>query len=87
KPFDGFLAAVYTAGYAIFRFFIEYFREPDTDLGYRFAKDAGAPTYLNESLLNISTGQVFCLGMVAVSLGFIILGLVFKKKLVVAEET
>ncbi|MDR3284733.1 MAG: prolipoprotein diacylglyceryl transferase, partial [Treponema sp.] len=37
KPFDGFLAAVYTAGYAIFRFFIEYFREPDTDLGYRFA--------------------------------------------------
>jgi phosphatidylglycerol:prolipoprotein diacylglycerol transferase len=35
KPFKGFLIGLYFMGYGVFRFFIEYFREPDEDLGYR----------------------------------------------------
>lgn len=69
KPFDGFSTMLYTSGYGVFRFFIEYFREPDADIGYRIAKDSSAPIYMNTSLLNISTGQVFCLVMIAAGLG------------------
>lgn len=72
KPFDGFSSALYTIGYGVFRFFIEYFREPDTDIGYRIAKDSNAPIYLNTSLLNISTGQILCLLMI---LGGIFIGI------------
>ncbi|MBQ9237963.1 MAG: prolipoprotein diacylglyceryl transferase [Treponema sp.] len=64
KKWDGMLSGLYTIGYGTFRFFIEYFREPDADLGYRIAADAGAPIYLNTSLLNISTGQVLCFLMI-----------------------
>jgi phosphatidylglycerol:prolipoprotein diacylglycerol transferase len=80
KPFDGFMTAMYSIGYGVVRFFIEYFREPDAELGYRFAKIEDAPTYFNESLLNISTGQVLCLAMIAAGLGFIILGAILKKQ-------
>ena len=73
KPFDGFSTMLYTAGYGFFRFFIEYFREPDADIGYRFAADSNAPIYLNTSFLNISTGQVLCMLMI---LGGLSLGLV-----------
>ena len=64
KKFDGMLSAIYTGGYGLFRFFIEYLREPDADLGYRIAKDASAPIYTTTSLLNISTGQILCFLMI-----------------------
>jgi len=64
KPFHGFLTAVYTGGYGIVRFIIEYFREPDADIGYRISVQADAPIYFNQSLLNLSTGQIFCLAMI-----------------------
>lgn len=65
RPFNGFLTAIYTIGYGVVRFVIEYFREPDADIGYRITADGNpAPTYLNESLLNISTGQILCLLMI-----------------------
>lgn len=64
KKFDGMLASIYAGGYGIFRFFIEYLREPDADLGYRIAKDASAPIYTTTSLLNISTGQILCFLMI-----------------------
>lgn len=64
KPFDGFLGACYTIGYGFVRFFIEYFREPDADIGYRIAKDGDAAIYTNTSLLNLSTGQILCLLMI-----------------------
>lgn len=80
KKFDGMLAAVYTGGYGFFRFFIEYFREPDADLGYRIAKDSSAPIYTNTSLLNFSTGQILCFLMMLLSIVFIIVGLRLSKK-------
>jgi phosphatidylglycerol:prolipoprotein diacylglycerol transferase len=74
KPFDGFMAALYSIGYGAVRFFIEYFREPDTDIGYRIAAKGDAATYLNESWLNISTGQILCVLMIAAGLAFILAG-------------
>ena len=71
KPFDGFILGLYPIGYGVFRFFIEYFREPDAELGYRIATVADAPTYLNLSWGNISTGQILCLLMIAGGIGLL----------------
>lgn len=45
-PFPGFLSALYLFGYGFVRFFIEYVREPDAQLGL--------------VLLNFSMGQILC---------------------------
>ncbi len=65
KPFKGFIIGAYMVGYGAFRFVIEYFREPDADLGYRIhlVKD-GVPPALFSSPLNFSTGQVLCALMI-----------------------
>ena len=80
KPFDGFSGGIYTAGYGIFRFFIEYFREPDADIGYRIAADSNAPIYMNTSLLNISTGQILCFLMILGGIGVATAGWILKRK-------
>ena len=54
----GFLAALYVFGYGFVRFFIEYFREPDIQLGFVF--------------LNFSMGQILCfIMMIAGALLFV----------------
>jgi phosphatidylglycerol:prolipoprotein diacylglycerol transferase len=80
KPFDGFLTALYTIGYGAVRFVIEYFREPDTDLGYRISATGATETALNESWLNISTGQVLCILMIALGIVIIIVGVWRKRR-------
>lgn len=83
-PFSGFLTAVYLIGYGLARFIIEYFREPDADLGYRITAQgaADAPLYFNVSLLNLSTGQILCLGMIGAGLILlIVMGFLHKKNL------
>lgn len=80
KPFDGFYSAIYTGGYGIVRFIIEYFREPDADLGYRISPTGDTVLYQNNSLLNISTGQILCFLMILGSIAFIVIGLIQKKK-------
>jgi len=67
-------------GYGLFRFFIEYFREPDADIGYRFAVDSNAALYTNSSLLNISTGQVLCFLMILGGIGVIVVNYFLDKK-------
>jgi phosphatidylglycerol---prolipoprotein diacylglyceryl transferase len=57
KMFDGFLVGIYICGYGFVRFFIEFFREPDYQLGL--------------VLGFMSMGQVLCLLMMAA--GIIIL--------------
>lgn len=61
KPFDGFMGALYTIGYGTFRFVIEYFREPDADIGFRNSKN---PIYMLTSFKDISTGQILCILMI-----------------------
>lgn len=77
KKWDGMLSAIYMGGYGIFRFIIEYFRQPDSDLGFRNSSDS--QIYLNNSLTNISTGQILCLLMIIGSIG-IALGSYFYYK-------
>ncbi len=80
KKFDGMLGAIYAGGYGFFRFFIEYLREPDADLGYRIAKDSSAPIYTTTSLLNISTGQILCFLMMAFAVVYAIICWRISKK-------
>lgn len=87
KPFDGFSSGLYTLGYGIVRFFIEYFREPDADIGYRIAADTNAPIYLNTSLLNISTGQILCFLMILGGTGILITCWLLDKKKKAAQES
>ena len=74
KPFRGFLVGIYLAGYGFFRFFIEYFREPDADLGYRITLvKTDLPPALFSSPWNFSTGQVLCFGMILLGLAWLAL--------------
>ncbi|HZK19591.1 MAG TPA: prolipoprotein diacylglyceryl transferase [Treponemataceae bacterium] len=84
KPFDGFLTATYTIGYGVIRFIIEYFREPDADLGFRIIHKEGSPIYLHQSLLNLSTGQILCLCMIVAGIAMMIASkLIHRKKTLV----
>ena len=69
KPFKGFLITLYLSGYGLVRFFIEYFREPDAELGYRIQLvKTSLPPALGHPLLCFSTGQVFCFIMILAGL-------------------
>ncbi|MDR1867085.1 MAG: prolipoprotein diacylglyceryl transferase [Treponema sp.] len=65
KPFKGFLWALYIGGYGLIRFILEYFREPDSDLGYRleFISNTLAPAKAHP-LLSFSTGQILSFFMI-----------------------
>jgi len=54
RPFDGFLLALYVMGYGLVRFFIEFFREPDSHLGLIVA--------------SLTMGQILCILMILVGL-------------------
>ena len=55
SPSPGFLSAIYLFGYGFVRFFIEFFREPDVQLGF--------------VLLNFSMGQILCFVMMIAGIG------------------
>ncbi|MCL2185920.1 MAG: prolipoprotein diacylglyceryl transferase [Treponema sp.] len=74
KPFKGFLIGLYFLGYGFFRFIIEYFREPDAELGYRieFVKTT-LPTAYAHPLFSFSTGQVLCFWMIVFGIVWLII--------------
>jgi phosphatidylglycerol:prolipoprotein diacylglycerol transferase len=73
KPFKGFLMGIYLLGYGIFRFFIEYLREPDAGLGYRITLvKTNIPPALFSSFFNFTTGQIFCFCMILLGLAWLI---------------
>lgn len=60
----GIVLSCYLSGYGLFRFLIEYCRQPDADIGYVISFGEGSENIaLFTSFLNISEGQVFCLMM------------------------
>ena len=62
---DGTVFSFYLMGYGLFRFFIEYCRQPDADIGYVLALGSESDNIaLFQSFLNISKGQVFCFLMI-----------------------
>jgi phosphatidylglycerol:prolipoprotein diacylglycerol transferase len=69
KPFKGFITGLYVAGYGFIRFFLEYLRAPDLNLGYRITLvDNGVPPALFSTFFNFTTGQVFCVVMILVGI-------------------
>jgi prolipoprotein diacylglyceryltransferase len=57
----GFAVGAYLTGYGAIRFVLEYLREPDAGMNFPLAfGDPTAPNYLLVSLLNFTTGQIFC---------------------------
>jgi phosphatidylglycerol:prolipoprotein diacylglycerol transferase len=58
SPYPGFLSGLYVVGYGFVRFFIEFFREPDAQLGFVF--------------LSFSMGQVLCFLMMAAGVAIMI---------------
>ena len=65
KPFKGFLITLYISGYGLFRFIIEYFREPDSAMGYPIDFiNANLPTALYHPLFSFSAGQIFSFFMI-----------------------
>lgn len=72
RPFKGFAVGAYITGYGLIRFVLEYFREPDADLGYILTLgNPDASIHLYSTPLNFSMGQVLCFLMIAGGLGFI----------------
>jgi len=59
SPFDGFLLSLYLAGYGLVRFFIEFFREPDAQIGFLFNL--------------VTLGQMLCLLMMFAGAGIFFL--------------
>jgi len=65
KPFKGFLIGLYFVGYGVIRFFLEYLREPDADLGYRieFVKSTLPAAYAHPPF-SFTTGQILSFFMI-----------------------
>jgi len=74
KPFKGFLIGLYFLGYGTLRFFIEYFREPDSALGYRieFVKSTLPPAF-GHPLFSFTTGQILCFIMILFGVTWLII--------------
>ena len=73
KHGPGMVTGAYFVGYGFVRFFLEYFREPDEQLGFiiKLGKET-EPTALFKSFLNISMGQILCFIMIVAGIAFMI---------------
>ncbi len=73
KHGPGMVTGAYFVGYGFARFFLEYFREPDEQLGFiiKLGKET-EPTALFKSFLNISMGQILCFLMIVAGIAFMI---------------
>ena len=70
----GTMTGSYFIGYGLVRFIIEYFREPDSQIGFVIALGKETePTALFKSVLNISLGQILCLAMIAAGVAMILI--------------
>jgi len=71
KQYDGQLMGWYILGYGLVRFFIEYTRQPDANLGFILKLGPDQPIYLVGSLLNFTMGQLLCALMILAGLGLL----------------
>jgi phosphatidylglycerol:prolipoprotein diacylglycerol transferase len=85
QHFAGFGLSWYIIGYGVVRFVIEYFREPDENLGFilKFGSKEANPA-LEHPLLNLSLGQIFCFAMIIA--GILLYVILNHKKEVYAHD-
>ncbi len=70
---DGVVMGSYFIGYGLGRFIVEYFRQPDRNIGYVFAWGEKSDNIaLFQSALNISKGQVYCFIMIVAGIALIL---------------
>lgn len=81
KKYPGFVLSWYLIGYSVARFFVEYFREPDANLGFiiQLNKNYNNPALL-QSFLNISMGQIFSLLMIVAGIALLLITKKMSKK-------
>jgi len=70
NPKKGTILGLYLVGYGVFRFCIEYFRQPDAQLGFIF--------------FNVTMGQILCFSMISIGSG--ILAYVYRDKLIKSKS-
>ncbi len=71
---SGFGLVWYMAGYGVLRFFIEYFRSPDENLGYMIALGRQSDNIsIFQSFFNFSLGQLFCIAMIVAAVIFAVI--------------
>ena len=81
KQADGTILSFYLIGYGCIRFVIEYFRQPDADIGYVLSFGQKSDNiYLFEGVGNISKGQVFCFLMVCCGILLLVISNVIRKR-------
>ena len=87
KKHNGALVGIYLIGYGLVRFIIEYFRQPDENMGFPVMLGPKEnPAYLLLSPWNFSTGQILCTGMILVGVVFL-LYVSQRRTPAVAEDT
>ncbi len=80
SSYPGFMLSMYLVGYGAARFIAEYFREPDSELGFIIGLGREQePAAVFHSVLNISMGQLFSALMIATG---ILLAYLFKRRAV-----
>lgn len=85
KKFHGALLSLYLMGYGFVRFFIEYTREPDRDLGFPIELvETNGEIYRFVSFFNFSTGQILCFLMILS--GALLYGILSRKGTPVKEK-
>lgn len=73
KPFQGFLIGIYIIGYGLVRFFLEYVRQPDPQIGFPIRLGAADnPIYRFITPWNLTTGQILCVLMIIGGIIFLI---------------
>lgn len=88
---DGTITGCYIMGYGIVRFFIEYCREPDSDLGFIFSFFAEPgkvyPIHRFDSFFNFTMGQILCFLMIIGGFSLICYRIRAQKKQLAKQET
>lgn len=78
---DGVVMGGYFIGYGLGRFIIEYFRQPDADIGYVISLGEKSDNIaLFQSFLNISKGQIYCFIMILCGVALIVAVSILDRK-------
>jgi len=80
KPFKGFILSMYLTLFGIFRFIVEYFRQPDEGLDFPIQWGPPSGNYELVSFFNITTGQIFSFWMFIIGLLMTVAFWVYSKK-------
>lgn len=80
KSFKGYMLSMYLGLFGLFRFLVEYFRQPDDGLDFPIQLGPASGNYEFKSLLNITTGQILSFWMFVAGVALFIVFKIYDKK-------